>query len=110
MYAVLAQEWCSQKEGEEEGGREGRREVVKRVLEGMATMEGFRMRMRMMEEEDRANILKAFEFLEACDSAAAAAAATTAGAAAAAAGGGAAKKGGKKGKAGLVELRRKYLG
>ena len=129
IYAVLAQQFCSEQEGEEggEGGREGRREVVKRVLEGMATMEGFAMRMRMMEPDDWVNINKAFDYLAATDPspAAAATAATTATGGAAASGGGggggggsATKKGGKKegkegekkAKASLTELRRKYLG
>lgn len=79
---------------------EGRREVVKRVLEGMAGAEGFQLRMSMMSAEDLENVKKAFDFLGATDTADGGAdgSATTKGG-----------SGGKKGKIRLRALRRKYF-
>ena len=93
IYAVLAQELCKEGEG---GEMEGKREVVQRVLEGMAGTEGFQLRVSMMSAGDLENVKAAFDFLDA----------------AGAAGGSVTKKGGsggKKGKISLRELRRKYL-
>jgi len=97
IYAVLARELCKEGEG---GGMEGRREVVKRVLEGMAGAEGFQLRMSMMSADDLENVKKAFDFLGATDTADGGAdgSATTKGG-----------SGGKKGKIRLRALRRKYF-